>query len=147
MEEKKLSEEMICTRTGLYPKSLQGILNNGSVSEDAIERIADAVGIDVKAICLPDASTVNENVIEFITGSSRATITISARRYKTRIQKLAEKRPEECKIIAENTDGSICAHIPVLWVKITPPKTVSESQREQACKNFQKARSVAHENA
>lgn len=138
MQEKNLTEEMLCTRTGLYPRSLQWILDKGCVSEEAIERIADAVGIEVKEITLPDASVVNENVIEFITDSSRATVTFSQRRYKTRILKLAERRPGECEIVAVNAGGSICAHIPVSWIKIAPPKTVSENQRVQACKNFSK---------
>ncbi len=72
----------------------------------------------------------NENAIEFITDSKRATVTFTQGRYKSRIKKLAAKRPEECQIVAENQDGSMCAHIPVEWVKISPPKAVSESLRE-----------------
>lgn len=50
MQKKGLTEEMICTRTGLYPRSLQWILDKGCISEEAIERIADAMGIEVKAL-------------------------------------------------------------------------------------------------
>lgn len=73
-----------------------------------------------------------ENVIEFLKDQQTATVTFSQGRYKTRIRKLAKRYPEECEIIAVNADGSICAHIPVSWVKIAPLRTVSESQREQS---------------
>lgn len=73
-----------------------------------------------------------ENVIEFIKDEKRATVTFSQGRYKSRIRKLAADHPEECRIIAENKDGSLCAHIPVSWVKISPPREISEEQRLEA---------------
>lgn len=145
MQEKGLTEKMLCVRTGLYPQSLQWILDKGYVSEEAIERIAETMEIEVKEISLPDASLANENVIEFIKDSSRATVTFSQGRYKTRIRKQAERRPEECTIVAENLDGSICAHIPVSWVKIGPPKAMNEKQLEAAHRNVLKAQSTRRE--
>lgn len=71
-----------------------------------------------------------ENTIEFLTGETRATVTFSQGRYKSRIKKLAAERPEECSIVAENQDGSICAHIPVSWIKISPVKGTSEKSRQ-----------------
>lgn len=71
-----------------------------------------------------------ENVIEFIRDEKRATVTFTQGRYKSRIRKLAKSHPEECQIVAENQDGSICAHIPVEWVKISPLKRVSNERRE-----------------
>ena len=47
MGSKSITEEMICMRTGLWEKSLQWILNNGFASEEAMERIADAMGVGV----------------------------------------------------------------------------------------------------
>ena len=73
----------------------------------------------------------NENAIEFMTNGSRATLTFSQGRYKSVIRKLAEKHPEECQIIADNEDGSICAHVPVAWIRISPPKQYTEEQRQQ----------------
>ena len=77
-----------------------------------------------------------ENVIEFIKDEKRATVTFSQGRFKTKIRKLAESHPEECQIVAENKDGSICAHVPVNWVKISPVKQMSEKQIESATKNL-----------
>ena len=73
----------------------------------------------------------NENTIEFMTNGSRATLTFSQGRYKSVIRKLAEKHPEDCQIIAANEDGSICAHVPVAWIRISPPKQYTEEQRQQ----------------
>lgn len=71
-----------------------------------------------------------ENVIEFLKDGQRATVTFSQGRFKSRIKKLAAERPEECQIMAENQDGSMCAHIPVSWIKISPLRVVSEKSRK-----------------
>lgn len=132
MNEKEITAEIICTRTGLHEKSFRWIMDNGSVSEEAIERIADAAGVDVGEIVLPDMYSNTENTIEFTRDSSRATVTFSQGRYKGKIRELARKRPEECEIIAENKDGSLYAHVPVSWIKISPPRPVSEENRNKA---------------
>lgn len=132
METNGLTVETLCIQTGLCGKSVQWMLNNGFASEEAMERIADAIAVEVKEILLPDISSNVENAIEFTRDSERATVSFSQGRYITRIKKLAAERPEECEIVAENKDGSICAHVPVTWVKISPPAARSEEQREQA---------------
>jgi predicted nucleic acid-binding Zn-ribbon protein len=79
-----------------------------------------------------------ENTIEFLEDQKRAIVTFSQGRYKSRIRKLAEERPGECEIIAENADGSLCAHIPVSWVKINPTKQLSEEQRAEIAERLHK---------
>ncbi|MBD5521217.1 MAG: hypothetical protein HDR03_08370 [Lachnospiraceae bacterium] len=79
-----------------------------------------------------------ENVIEFTKDSKRASVTFCQGRYKSRIKKLAADRPEECQIVAENTDGSLCAHIPVAWIKINPTKQLSEEQRKEIAERFKR---------
>lgn len=96
-----------------------------------MERIADAMGVGVGEVLLPDISSNVENAIEFIKDSDRATVSFSQVRCITRIKKLAAERPEECEIVAENKDGSICAHVPVSWVKIIPTQQLTDEQREQ----------------
>ena len=54
-----------------------------------------------------------ENMIEFLENQERAMVTFTQGRYKSRIRKLAKERPKECQIVAQNPDGSLCAHIPV----------------------------------
>ena len=45
---------------------------------------------------------------------------------------------EECEIMAENQDGSLCAHIPVAWIKINPAKQLSEEQRRGIAERFKR---------
>lgn len=71
-----------------------------------------------------------ENMIEFLENEERATVTFSQGRYKSRIRKLAKEKPEACQIVAENPDGSLCAHIPTDWIKISPPAARTERQKE-----------------
>ena len=73
-----------------------------------------------------------ENVIEFLSNAPTATVTFNQQKYITRIKKLNESRPDECEICAINNDGSLVAHVPRSWVKISPPKKVSEAQRQAA---------------
>ena len=73
----------------------------------------------------------NENAIEFMTNGTKVTLTFSQGRYKSVIRKLAEKHPDDCQIIADNEDGSICAHVLVARIRISPPKQYTEEQRQQ----------------
>lgn len=131
MSKKNLTAETVCRRTGLFEKSLQWILDSGYASDDAMCRLADAIGAEVKEIALPDMIGSVENGIEFVKGSDRATVSFSQGRYISRIRKLAAGFPDKCKILAENEDGSICAHIPVAWVKIIPSRQLTDEQRQQ----------------
>lgn len=71
----------------------------------------------------------NENCIEWVKDTNRATLSLSQRRTISKIEKLAKSHPDECEITARNDDGSICAHVPVSWIKISPKKHVSEEQK------------------
>lgn len=74
----------------------------------------------------------------YLQSCERAAVTFCQGRYKSRIKKLAAERPEECEILAENQDGSWCAHIPVTWVKINPTKQLSEEQRREIAERFKR---------
>ena len=89
----------------------------------------------------------NENVIEFIRDEERATVTFSQGRYKGRIRRLAKSHPGECQIVAENKDGSLCAHIPVGWIRINPSVELSEEHKEKLRTNIRKAHHALHENS
>ncbi|WP_243875103.1 hypothetical protein [Blautia obeum] len=133
MVEQELTPEIICRTTGLGEKSFQWIMTNGFASEDAVERLAEAAGVQAGELLLPDISRTTENAIEFTKHSKRATVTFSQPRYINRIKKLAEKYPEECKIVSVDRipdEGEIlCAHIPTAWVRINPGKDLTEEQR------------------
>lgn len=78
------------------------------------------------------ADSMNEHVIEWIRGDEKATVTApSTTKLKGQVVRLAEKYPDEVDYI-ENKDGSICGHVPVKWVNIRHPRTMSEEQKEAA---------------
>lgn len=66
------------------------------------------------------------------------------RRYITKIHKLAEKYPEQVRIIAEpeNNDGCIYAELPTSWLKIQPPRKLdlTDEQREEMSARLAKIR-------
>ena len=40
--------------------------------------------------------------------------------------------------MAENADGSAFFHVPVNWIKCSPPRQISDEQKEAAKQRFQK---------
>ena len=82
-----------------------------------------------------------ECVIEWIRNDKEVTVTLAGHtRYNTKVKKLAEKYPDEVKIVVENPDSSIVAHLPLSYIKISRPKQVSEEMRERARENFARLR-------
>lgn len=77
-----------------------------------------------------------ENVIEFISGSHSATVTFTNQKYINRIKKLYAERKEDFKKYTENKDGSICATLPLKWIRINPGsktgRVMTEEQKEAA---------------
>lgn len=78
-----------------------------------------------------------ENCIEFLTGESVATVTLSQRAQITKFKKLHREHPTETDYV-ENPDGSICGHFPVAWLKIHAPRQLSEEQRDRLRASFAK---------
>jgi len=42
------------------------------------------------------------------------------------------------RLVAKNTDGSLCAHIPVAWIRISPPAARTEAQRKEIAERFKR---------
>lgn len=86
-----------------------------------------------------------ENAIEFLDGQKTAAVTLHDRRLRNRILKLAEERPDEVAVICrpEENNGFLFAHIPVKWLRIQPPKQMSEEQREKAKERLARVRGDA----
>ena len=78
-----------------------------------------------------------ENCIEWINNSDIATVTFSQGRYISKIEKLANKFPDEVEIVHRNYNSrgnvsSIVAHIPVSYIKINNTKReLTDEQREE----------------
>ena len=88
-----------------------------------------------------------ENVLEWLKGAETATVTFSQGKYISKIRKLAEKFPEECKIKAENPDGSIVASIPVKWIKISKVTRTTREYTEEEKRKFVEKLHGARRNA
>lgn len=140
MTEKGLTVEEVSKRTGLTTKSINWIFLTGRASVDALERLASVLEVPVNEIVKEEPLGFNENVIEFLKDGKTATLSLSQGRYKSRIRELAQSRPEECEIIAENKDGSMCAHVPVVWIKIIPTMELTDEQRRVRSENMKELR-------
>ena len=91
---------------------------------------------------------LSENNIEWYTGDKTVTLSFSQKKYVNKIKKYAEKN-SDVKIMAENEDGSICAHIPLSWIKISPPRQGREYTEEEKAaigERFKAARAAKKEN-
>ncbi len=72
----------------------------------------------------------NENAIEFLKDSKRATVTLTQGRYVSKVRRLAEQYPEDVEIVAD-MDGVLVAHVPTKFIKISAPRRVSDEQKEK----------------
>lgn len=115
------------------------IKNTDLLTEEEAEELEDILEQDDTE---DPELTVNsiENVIEWLNRQDIATFTISQKKYKNRIEHLAEKYPDECKILHRNTDGSIVAKFPLNWIRISKPRTLTKEQRQAAAERLKKYR-------
>ena len=82
------------------------------------------------------ADRSNENVIDWLTNSKKASATFGQQKYISRIKKLAEDHPENVHLDI-NTDGSVFATFPLSWIKISANKrNMTEEQREAAAERL-----------
>lgn len=85
-----------------------------------------------------------ENMVEFLTGQKTCTVSFTNQKHINRIKKLYEERKDDFTYLVENQDGSICAKIPLKWIKINPGskegRVMTEEQKEAARLRFAKAR-------
>lgn len=136
LADKQISDEDVRKFVGLSKRTYSWILDNGFIECETLERIADALGCDPGDILRPDYEGYSENVIEWVKDEKMATLTLSQRRLISRVKRLADRYPDQCQILAENKDGSLYAHIPVGWIKINPPKELTEEQRQRLTKQL-----------
>lgn len=96
-----------------------------------------------------------ENMIEFLSGTRTATVTFTNQKHINRMKKLYEERKDEFKYFKENDDGSICAKIPLKWIKISSgskpgtrnKREYTEEQKRELVERLKKARESKGKNA
>ena len=86
-----------------------------------------------------------DNALCFYNNFDKAAVNFSQGRFISKIKKLAKEHPEDCRIVLENSDGSVVAQIPTKWVKISPPRHVSDEQREKFVNRMRKKRPEGQE--
>lgn len=128
---RQITDEQVRRSTGLSEKTFMWIMENRFIEVSTLELIADAIGCGIQDIAAEDSTGSSENVIEWVRDAKTALVTLTQGRYISRIRQLAADRPNECKIICNNADGSICARIPISWVKINPTLNLTEEQRKK----------------
>lgn len=72
-----------------------------------------------------------DNAIEWVVGDKVACVSFYQKKFVNKIKRLEKNFPNDVDIVAENSDGSICAHIPISWVKISPPRKGREFTDEE----------------
>ena len=89
-------------------------------------------------------------MIEFIAGTRTATVTFTNKKHINRIKNLYEERKDDFKYFVENPDGSVCAKIPLKWIKINAGsktgRVMTEEQKEAARIRLQKVRENKNKN-
>ena len=65
---------------------------------------------------------------------AHAVISSSEAKWINKINKLREKYPDEVNVIyePENNCGTIYAHVPKSWVKVSPPRQVNYTDEQRA---------------
>ena len=82
-----------------------------------------------------------ENSIEWYTGDTHATLSLTNKKYITRIKKLQARFPDAVDFV-ENPDLSICAHIPLSYLKINAPRQLSEEAKQAASERLRGLRNA-----
>lgn len=72
----------------------------------------------------------------------RAWVSSDERRWINRLMRLAAEYPDEVTIkkLPEQNDGCIYGYVPREWVKISPPRRISEDQRTAMAERLKVAR-------
>lgn len=90
---------------------------------------------------------MKETVMGYIDTDEYASVTSAEKKWINKILKLKAEHPDEVDIKAypENNQGYIYAHLPKKWIKISPPRQVSEEQRLAAAERFKAMRNQNNE--
>lgn len=72
-----------------------------------------------------------ETIINFNEGDKTAGIYTHNRALRRKLEKLAQERPEDCRLEQVSRDGEAADYIiPKSWVKITPTRILTDERRE-----------------
>lgn len=84
---------------------------------------------------------MDENVIEWVNGSDYIGVTLSQKKWINKVELFATQ-DENVQILARNADGSIFAHLPISYLKLSKKRTVelTNEERGELAERLRKAR-------
>lgn len=84
---------------------------------------------------------MNENVIEWLAGEDTIAVTVSQKKFVNKIKRFA-LTDENVVILAENPDGSIFAHLPLSYLKLSPKRkdNISAERKAELAERMRKMR-------
>ena len=83
-----------------------------------------------------------ETSYDHIKGTATFTITAAETWSIAMVRRLKRQHPQDVEILAENTDGSLLAHMPVEWMRIIPKRSIILSEAERTRRALQLHRAV-----
>ena len=82
---------------------------------------------------------MNEFAIEWTKDRDCAGVTVpSGTALKSKVMRYVQEKPDEVKIMIENKNGSAVFRIPKSYVRVSPPRKVSEEQKRMAGERFKR---------
>ncbi len=84
----------------------------------------------------PYTGEFRENVFEWLNGQDTITCTVSQKRFRNKLLKLAEQYPDEVKIEHMNDGVTILVKIPLKYLSIRRPRELSEEERAKAAERL-----------
>ena len=82
------------------------------------------------------SADLKENCFEWCNGDTEVFVTLARRKLILNITEMAEKHPDEVKIIKVNKDGTVYAKVPLKCIGLRWPREMSEEQKEKARERF-----------
>lgn len=73
-----------------------------------------------------------ETIINYNQAESEASVWTFDPKVIRTLRKMAEERPDECKVVKEGPEESVEFSVPKKWVKVKPPKKMELSEERKA---------------
>ena len=90
---------------------------------------------------------MKETIVGYVDEDSYASFTSAEKKWINKILKLKAEHPEQVDIKAypEDNQGYIYAHLPKKWLKVSPPRQISEEQKAAAAERLKAMRNNKNE--
>ena len=79
---------------------------------------------------------VQDNTIEFLRNAKIAVATFSQGKFISKMKKYKEDYPDDVEIVPVKDSNAIVCRFPAKWVKVSPPKQVSDEFREKSAERL-----------